>query len=825
MTFSRRSAPNKFAHPMGPRAPAQRRSVLLAYSAARPISTVRPAGQPAGRFATCGASVLAMCCVLLCTSCDPAEPTPTAQFAAPAGMALGGSHFDRIFVANSGSDALQVVQLNASMRRIDMVVAPARYFPLSIPAGPHPTAVAASASGRYIFVLDAVGAAVRVVDADSLLQLRDSSGVPLSLSLPAASGPVAMVAQTQACSSSDPAQNCLGRVFVALREVGSIVALDLLQPAGGTPRLAVQQTLPLPGGAPVALALHPQGDVLFATDAAQAVLYRFTLGPTPSAPEIFPLDPQLGAADQGTGGPLALGGDATTLAIGRPLLRDVVLLANPGHTDVRSGPLAPLRTDPLFTPALSCLSPCAGLAAQFCAGAHPADRALCGASSSPAPLGAGELSAYGAVYVGGVPAQIVALGTPSQPASIASPCSPATPPSTDAYAVAHLDGSVAFIGVRQGAGTLDPQYLPTLAQACEKPSLSYPGDDDSRAPQHYLADCPAHPAGRRFACLGAGENSTSQQVLRLRGPLGRRAFVLQWEGVVPGSEQGAGRIEDAGTFLVPGGAAFLSSLPTVPAVQPRQPTSPSAGPSTTPGTGAGAGPSTAPGTGQSTALSPYAGDILELITSKLLPPCDAVAACNTERHIVRVEAVGDDARLTLDPPLAASCFNDRSVGFRLRVGKAFLVQSGAFGQPLEQPVRLRLGELYGLRTAAQVGQGVLFATQGLPYAAQANACEAYDDAGEVRSTYLAQQSPLLSRRRPLRFDVIDPFTPSQRGTVRDASTGAITSAGTLPGGMVVAHPGRPLVVLSYSGSDALLVLDPADLAAANYDDVLNKILR
>jgi hypothetical protein len=281
------------------------------------------------------------------------------------------------------------------MRRIDMVAAPTRYFPLSIPAGPHPTGVAASASGRYIFVLDAVGAAVRVVDADSLLQLRDGSGAPLTFSLPPASTPVAMVAQTQPCSSTDAAQSCLGRVYVALREAGSIVALDLLMPAVGPPQLVVQQTLPVPGGAPLALALHPQGDVLFATDAVQAVIYRLTLGPAPSVPEEFPLDPLLGAADQGTGGPLALGGDATTLAIGRPLLRDVVLLANASHTDVRSGPLAPLRTDPLFTPALSCLSPCAGLAAQLCAGAHPADRALCGASSSAAPLGAGELPAYG----------------------------------------------------------------------------------------------------------------------------------------------------------------------------------------------------------------------------------------------------------------------------------------------------------------------------------------------------------------------------------------------------------------------------------------------
>ena len=125
-------------------------------------------------------------CSLLLTAlwaCNAAEPVPLGDFATPSGLAVGGSGFDRVFIANPGVDALQVMALRPQLKDVDMVAAPARYFPLHLPAGPHPTHVAASYQGAFIFVLDAATGELRVVDADSLQLLTAADGAALALPL------------------------------------------------------------------------------------------------------------------------------------------------------------------------------------------------------------------------------------------------------------------------------------------------------------------------------------------------------------------------------------------------------------------------------------------------------------------------------------------------------------------------------------------------------------------------------------------------------------------------------------------------------------------
>ncbi|RYF03018.1 MAG: hypothetical protein EOO40_12670, partial [Deltaproteobacteria bacterium] len=114
----------------------------------------------------------------LCTAaaCQPAEKLPNAYFAAPAGMAVAGTHFDHLFVANAGADALHVIALSDNMADIDLVPSPARYFPLEVPVGSNPSDVAATPDGRFVFVLDDIDSTLQVVDADTFRRARGADG-------------------------------------------------------------------------------------------------------------------------------------------------------------------------------------------------------------------------------------------------------------------------------------------------------------------------------------------------------------------------------------------------------------------------------------------------------------------------------------------------------------------------------------------------------------------------------------------------------------------------------------------------------------------------
>ena len=232
------------------------------------------------------ARACALALVALAPACAADDRTPTTGFRGPSGMVLAGSAFDRVYVANAGTDSLQVVRLAPELQSIDLAPAPSRYFPLHIPAGPSVAQVAASSDGRWVFALDAMTSTVRLVDADAQRLARGADGAVVAQAVgPNDAQAAAIVGSPWPCvpSEANPTSSCLGRAYVGLRRLGSVVAVDVRQPlAGGPPTLRVDSTWAL-GAAPVAMAAHPDEPVLFVTDALAPQVVRLALPRAPGA--------------------------------------------------------------------------------------------------------------------------------------------------------------------------------------------------------------------------------------------------------------------------------------------------------------------------------------------------------------------------------------------------------------------------------------------------------------------------------------------------------------------------------------------------------------
>ncbi|HET6346063.1 MAG TPA: hypothetical protein VFH51_14095, partial [Myxococcota bacterium] len=373
-------------------------------------------------------TVLASCALQV--ACSESTRVPNVEFSGPGGMVVAGTNFDHLFVANTGTDAVQVARLTRELRDVDMVPAPARYFPLHIPAGPNPTELAATHDGRYVLALDIIDNTLRVIDGDAMRLVLDTRrGVTpaplLKLPLNPREGlPAGMAGSPLPCDRA----GCLGRAFIAMRAAGTILAVDVLEPAAGSVALEVSRIYPV-GGAPLRLAAHPTEALLYMTDAAspELVQLNLTTGKLVRAP--------LG----GVGGPIAVSED--WIAVGRPETRDVVVLTGAGGKIIE-GPFSAVDANPVFTPPPMCLQACAGADPDSCRGAHEADLGVCG---SEVGLVSGPGTPYGAVYTGTLPAQLSFLHH-----EITEKCGPQddAPKTTfaDGIAVAGLDGAIHFIG-------------------------------------------------------------------------------------------------------------------------------------------------------------------------------------------------------------------------------------------------------------------------------------------------------------------------------------------------------------------------------------------
>ncbi|MFC1610214.1 YncE family protein, partial [Myxococcota bacterium] len=186
-------------------------------------------------------------CILL-GGCVDSDAQALAGFDTPSGLTVAGTARSRLFVSNSAQDTVQVLDLGEHLDEINFVFGPARRFPLRIPAGLGPGDLATTFDRRYVVVLNLVSESLRLIDADTLLLVRDAKGEVLQLPLgKPGSRPTAMVASPVACEGE-----CVGRVYVALAGSGSVLGVDVTSSADGL-RLDPARVYAV-GGEPSALA-------------------------------------------------------------------------------------------------------------------------------------------------------------------------------------------------------------------------------------------------------------------------------------------------------------------------------------------------------------------------------------------------------------------------------------------------------------------------------------------------------------------------------------------------------------------------------------------
>lgn len=725
---------------------------------------------------------LAVAALVLAPACEDRTSAEDAIFASPAGIAVAGAALDKLFVANTGEDSLQVVRLGERLRDIALVRSSALYFPLQIPAGMHPTRLAATPDGRYVVALAQAEETLALIDADALAAVQDETGAPMRVPLGAVgSAPADLVASPVACAAP-----CAGRFHVALAHTGSVLTLEVVTDPVAS--LAIVGGFAV-GGTPSRLAISPDGRALFVADGHEARVTRIALdsGATES------LD--TGAIP----GPLAVSTDGNLLLVGRPALRDVLVVSGASR-----GGLVPAPTNPVFTPAPRCLAECG--ATDACTGAHPADASLC--------VGAAGLEAttnpYRALYVGAAPAVIAVVGRGAGHAPLAVECddddTTAQPvKSYDEFAIVATHdnaaaGNLLFVGLA-GEGVTGPELVND--RWCGQARLTQPEGavtatgTEAPALSEVLESCPATPADTaRLVCAKVEDGDAGVAVfpgnLIATEQDGRSGYALEWEAVLPGlrREQGGGVILADGRFKDLG--IDLADYE----IQPRQ----------TDGNGA----------------TTYAGDILEIRTAprRSDPACAAALAdlpqrlCIFERRILAVVDHDGAGALVLDAALPDACFQQGgAIAYRVRAGDQFLVRP-----PTGASLRLAPGGRFGPGGDVGQRQPIAFVAKALDPQTALGACERFDDDGDAVDPMPAA----LSRNREIAFIVDGAFAPVRSGlevAINQRTGGAL---GVGPADMLVLPPAaksvattesgaRSPIFVTYQGSNTLLGVLPYEL--------------
>ena len=706
----------------------------------------------------------------LIAGCSNAEKLPTSSFSGPAGLVAAGTDHARVFVANSGFDAVQVVDLDPQLPNIDMAMAPAKFFPLFIPTGPNPTDLAATPDGAYVFVLDTLLGAVRMIDATTLnlVPIADAIDDFSVVLAPIDSLFDTMVASQSTCSAAGvPGGRCVGRIYLGSQALGQLAIVDAVAAADSTLSLHSRGWVPA-AGVPgrIAVAAIEGGDRLFVTDLASANVNQIDVvnGQAHMAAQV-----DLGER----GGVLSVSADGNYLVVGRPTLQDVVVY--PLTASGLGAAPAPLDLQPVFTPAPLCLETCAA-PGNACAGAHPADLELC-SDGNTIGFASAAAQRYAAMYLGAIPSQITPVA--SAAVQVQNNCLAAGAPQAyqEAMAIATIDGSIYFLGLVDNTGAFSPRLL--TQDQCAAPALS--ALKNVAAPSAYLAACPNDTIKRNRAVCVADNTGAAGVVTLLPGNLRQQPapftptsvqMRLDWEGVVLDGASAAGSIDaqDA-TLFTSVGVDFTGAV--------------------------------------------QVGDILRLSvnssSSKLNAACtQALAAlqtsCIAERNIVAISSEG--SQLTLDTALPRSCFADPdALTYTVRAGHAFLVGTVANGMWQQlPPARVAPGQAFGMGASQNSGINyVAFTVQALTQDPSPNGCAIYDDTGKLISTV---QSKLLARNAPLDFFINDPFTPAQWGRALDATQTGTAAAGRVPGGMVMAPAPFSALLVSYTGSNGVYVMRP-----------------
>ncbi|OGR12516.1 MAG: hypothetical protein A2341_13880 [Deltaproteobacteria bacterium RIFOXYB12_FULL_58_9] len=801
----------------------------------------------------------------------------------PTGLAVAGTVKNRLFVSNTAQDTVQVVQLADDLTDMTFVMAPAQRFPLRIPAGQGPGDLAATFDRRFVVVLNLVSESVRLIDADSLLLVRDAVGAVLQMPLgEAGTRPAAMVASPVAC----PEANCAGRVYVALAGAGAILAVDVFNDENGV-RLYASQVFAV-GGEPSALAVNPAGPTLFATDASVGAVIRVNL--------------DTGVKDSrdigGIGGALAVSRDGTMVVVGRPALRDVVVF---GAADGAEWGVVDSNTK--YAPTPSCVRGCdATVTEQSCEGGHPADLEICAddtglhsledvcrAVSDPdIAVCAGDTTPYQAIYLDSVPTKIVTLGEEqvgrhrlrvacfgddpvdcevdancsSTEVCVSGQCA-REQTHGEMAAVALLDGNVVFIGLADESGG-HPE--PTLIEQkwCLAPSVddvqTFELQDRRYIPSNinvtsaelsdWLERCPDLPDRARYTCVSDGVGGVGVSFHNT----GKTRWRFMWEGIrlslrgileeraIPGGTCNPGDCPASATCK--GGQCFESWLSLdEDASRTFEANAQVIHACETVSGGAC--------DGNTDAVDKAAwGDIVAL-TDNPLPDC---TGCNgesgadwraLERRIL-TKAAGDIVAFRLDKYLDAGCFDSAEVDFDIRVADQVVAYPLWLGSKEDLgksggEIHLSPGDLMGpgSATPGRFPSELFQIRDDLDPQPNLSSCERYNADGSPLA--LSEQ---LSRNRGFWFTVEAPFSLFESGKGFDSRGDPILdgTAGVIPGAMIVSDVGvrileavagsdskqwvpYPVIFLTYSGSNELLGFVPFDVARQFKSEKKYRLLR
>ncbi|MEK7703920.1 MAG: hypothetical protein AAB426_03090 [Myxococcota bacterium] len=715
---------------------------------------------------------------LLVAACSDSTPSANVSFSMPLGVAVAGTDGRDLFIAQGGESSLSVVEMGESLRKHDWVPSAAQYFPLRIPAGARPEEMVATEDGKFLVVLDTLYDELYLIDAVGRQQVVDDAGEPVRLSL-AGSGARSLIRTATQCPAT-PAVPCHGPFYVALADVGAVLTIEIHEGAVDGTATLVAGRLYAVGGEPGHLAMSAKAPWLFAADA--------------STNEVVRLDLDSGVVDRtdvgAVAGPLGVSTDGQLLVVSRPVWRDVIVLRG-----LDNAQLELVDADAPATPALGCLRRCDDVDPTSCAQAHPADRALCSADD-----GLHSAGTYPGLYLGGVPAAVVMVGTEGGYAPINVSCTktdPANPGDTLTESQSHNElalvithpgtqtsATVHFI-VLDAAGATRAVAALANSKHCYDPPAGVHVTDGAGVTavglHSYLDLAPLAPTDRSSFVLPEVVDANGEPIpsspdfgrLRLRPGVGASGtWQFEWEPKLVDHDTG-GSIAGDGTFS-DGDTDFAS-------------------------------------------VGVQAGDYLEILSPALarIEGCRAglpaaygtgteTHACGLER---RIAGVSDDGRkLTFATPLPEACFSSGSIAYRVRVGNAFMLSAGAQKPRIAPAERFGAGGEVGERSRA------MFKLQDLGFdrdtSAPWDACSWYDDTGGA----LQGHDSLLSRGPVFGFTTSDGFAPVVAGE---------GPAGYLPSAAVVApltletwgtgiDANMPPVFVSYAGSALVLGLIPYD---------------
>lgn len=215
---------------------------------------------------------LALVSLALCASCSDEEVESRSDFDTPGLVAAANG---KLFVANLGEDALQVLTIDANdPSQIKPVMSPNQYFPLRIPLATRPLAMAASHDERFVMVLSAAAGEVVVVESETLTVAENAAG---KIALQLGDGALSLVASPVACTSP-----CAARVFVGFSDDRGVLELVLEEDEANDKALSLRAGRAYRSDPPLMghlgyLAISGDARYLFASDTESQNVHRIDL--------------------------------------------------------------------------------------------------------------------------------------------------------------------------------------------------------------------------------------------------------------------------------------------------------------------------------------------------------------------------------------------------------------------------------------------------------------------------------------------------------------------------------------------------------------------